>query len=210
MRANSNDPLKFLTLTTRPTEIRTIPPMPSIIDGTALANQIRDQVKGTFLEHAPAIPTSAVTGQGLEALRAALDRVTPPDRDVNRPFRLPVDRAFARKGFGTVVTGTAWAGRVADGSDVEILPGGRRVRLRGIQVHGKAQSEALPGARTALNLAGVEIDDIGRGAWIVTPDRVPSPRVVDAHYRHLPDAPPYDGEAHLVVRWARARSTPAW
>jgi len=163
------------------------------------AEEARDQVKGSFLQDAPVLPVSSVTGQGLDALRAALDAIMPPPRPLDRAFRLPVDRAFARRGFGTVVTGTVWAGRLTDGTEVEILPGGRRVRVRGIQVHGKARAEALPGARTALNLAGVEVEEVGRGSWVVAPGAVPAARVVDASYHHLPDAPAWEGEAHVLV-----------
>jgi selenocysteine-specific elongation factor len=161
--------------------------------------EIADQVRGTFLDGAPIIATSTVTGAGLDALRAALDALPSPHRAEDRPFRLPVDRAFARKGFGTVVTGTAWAGRLADGAEVEILPGGRRVRVRGIQVHGKAVAEAGAGARTALNLAGVELDEVGRGAWIAAPGTLPAPYVLDARYTHLANAPMFADEARLVI-----------
>jgi selenocysteine-specific elongation factor len=161
--------------------------------------EIADQVRGTFLDGAPVIATSAVTRAGLEDLVAALDRLHPPDRRSDQPFRLAVDRAFARRGFGTVVTGTAWAGRLPDGAEVELLPGGRRARVRGIQVHGAAVSVATAGARTALNLAGVELDEVGRGAWVAAPGTLPAPLVVDARYTHLPDAPLYAGEARLHV-----------
>lgn len=165
-------------------------------------DELREQVRGTFLEGAPAVATSALTGQGLDALRAALDALPVPGRDPRLPFRLPVDRAFARKGHGTVVTGTAWAGTLADGAEVDLLVEGRpprRVRVRGIQQHGRAVTGAVAGARTALNLAGVEVDDAPRGSWVVAPGSVPLASVIDTRYRHLADAPAWEDEARLVV-----------
>lgn len=176
--------------------------MADLVDPELLAlcvEEIGEQVRGTFLEGAPVIATSAVTGDGLPALLAALDRVAPPARPTDRPFRLPVDRAFARKGFGTVVTGTAWSGRLADGAEIEIQPGGRRARVRGVQVHGAGVTEAYAGARTALNLAGVELDEVGRGSWITAPGTLPAPLVIDARYTHLPDAPLFPEEARLTL-----------
>jgi len=165
--------------------------------------EIREEVRGTFLDGAPAIATSATTGAGLPELRAAIDAIAPPERDLARPFRLPVDRSFARRGFGTVVTGTAWTGRIPDGAEVELIgdenAAPKRVRVRGIQVHGEAHDEAVAGARTALNLAGVDVESVPRGSWIVAPGKVPPALVVDVRYHHLPDAPAFDGEAHLVV-----------
>lgn len=176
--------------------------MADLVDAELLElamEDVRDQVAGTFLDGAPIIATSAVTGQGLDAVRAALDSVAAPSRDASGPFRLPVDRAFARKGFGTVVTGTVWQGRLSDGSDVEIAPGGRRVRLRGIQIHGAGVSEAVAGARTALNLSGVDLEDVGRGAWIVSPGAVPDAVVIDVRYQHLPDSDTLEDETRAIV-----------
>ncbi|MDP2311230.1 MAG: selenocysteine-specific translation elongation factor [Pseudomonadota bacterium] len=176
--------------------------MADLVDPELLSlcvEEIGEQVRGTFLEGAPILATSAVTRLGLDALVAALDAISPPPRHTDRPFRLPVDRAFARKGFGTVVTGTAWSGRLADGAEVEIQPGGRRARVRGVQVHGATVTEAYAGARTALNLAGVELDEVGRGSWITAPGTLPAPLVIDARYTHLPDAPLFADEARLTI-----------
>lgn len=161
--------------------------------------EIADQIKGTFLDGAPVIATSAVTRLGLDALVQALDTIVPAGRDGARPFRLPVDRAFARRGFGTVVTGTAWSGTLTDGAEIEIQPGGRKARVRGIQVHGRSVGAAHAGERTALNLSGVELEEVHRGSWITLPGTLPSPFVIDARYTHLPDAPLYAGEARLTV-----------
>ncbi|MBM4365465.1 MAG: selenocysteine-specific translation elongation factor [Deltaproteobacteria bacterium] len=149
------------------------------------AEELRETVAGTALAAAPIVATSAQTGQGLDALRAALDGLSPRDRPVDAPFRLPVDRAFVRKGFGTVVTGTTWGGRILDGAEVELLPGGERARVRGVQVHGRPVHEARAGSRTALNLAGIETDAVGRGLWACEPGQVPATRVIDVAYRQL-------------------------
>jgi selenocysteine-specific elongation factor len=161
--------------------------------------EAREQVAGTFLAHAPVIATSATTRRGIDELVAALTALLPAARPADRPFRLPVDRAFARRGFGTVVTGTAWAGELLDGAEVELRPGGRRVRVRGIQVHGQSQSRAVAGARTALNLAGLDVEEVGRGTWITSLGAVPDTLVVDARYRHLAGAPAFEGEPRLLV-----------
>ncbi len=112
---------------------------------------------GTFLEGAPILPVSARTGEGLPELVAALDRALGdlPPRDAEAPMRLPVDRSFTMAGFGTVVTGTLWAGRVKPGDVLVVLPAGREVRVRHVQSHGTPVEEARAGQRVALNLVGV-------------------------------------------------------
>jgi selenocysteine-specific elongation factor len=176
--------------------------MADLVDAELLelaADEMRELLLETPWPEAPIVPTSAVTGQGIPELLAALDALPARHRDATRPFRLPVDRAFVRKGFGTVATGTAWSGVLRDGAEVQLLPGGERARVRGIQVHGVGVPEARAGSRAALNLTGVEIDDVGRGLWVVQPDSMPSPLVVDARYDHLPDAPLLPGEPGVVV-----------
>lgn len=163
------------------------------------AEEVREVLAATPWSNAPIVPTSAVTRRGLDELVAELDRLPSSHRPVNRPFRLPVDRAFVRRGFGTVVTGTAWEGTLTDGAEVELMPGSVRARVRGIQVHGESVGEAHAGSRTALNLTGVEIEDVGRGLWVVTAGSVPDTRVVDARYTHLETAPLLVGEPGVVV-----------
>lgn len=161
--------------------------------------EVREVLADTPWPEAPIVATSAVTRAGLDALVAELDRLPSSHRPLGRPFRLPVDRAFVRRGFGTVVTGTAWEGTLSDGAEVELLPGGARARVRGIQVHSETVAVAHAGSRTALNLTGVEIDDVGRGLWVVTAGTVPDTRVVDARYTHLETAPLLVGEPGVVV-----------
>jgi selenocysteine-specific elongation factor len=122
------------------------------------------------LPGAPIIPVSPVSGRGIDQLRGALRALVeslPARRDADL-FRLPVDRVFTIKGTGTVVTGTVWSGRLDRDASVRILPGDRPARVRGIQTHGAQRDSAGPGARTAIALAGVSVDDVPRGSTIVT------------------------------------------
>lgn len=130
---------------------------------------VRDHVAGTFLEGTPVVPVSSTTGEGLDVLRTALAhlvRTTPASHDVGRP-RLWVDRSFAAKGSGTVVTGTLTGGALATDDRVDVLPAGHSVRVRAIQSHGRPCTAIAPGNRVALNLAGVEHRDLRRGDAVV-------------------------------------------
>lgn len=136
-----------------------------------VVEEVRERLRGTPLAGAPIVPVSARTRQGLKELAAAIDGVlatAAPRPDQGRP-RLPVDRVFTMAGFGTVVTGTLQDGRLLLGQEVELLPGGLRGRIRGLQTHKKKVEEALPGRRTAVNLVGVAPDDIARGDVLTTP-----------------------------------------
>jgi selenocysteine-specific elongation factor len=160
------------------------------------ALDVEDAVEGTFLEGAPVIATAAGPApSGLEALAAALDALQPPARASAGPLRLPIDRAFVQRGFGTVVTGTMRSGAVRDGDAVVVVPEGIQTRVRGLQVHGSPQDQSSAGLRTALNLAGVERDDLHRGMVVVHPDHPPLSSMLDCSLRLLPDAPPL---AHLA------------
>jgi selenocysteine-specific elongation factor len=111
-------------------------------------------VRGSFLENAPILSVSALTGDGLDQLRSELAKIAAdvPAKNETRPFRLPIDRVFTMKGFGTVVTGTLISGSISREQEVEILPDRRRARVRGIQTHGVTEERAFAGQRTALNL----------------------------------------------------------
>lgn len=161
--------------------------------------EIRDQVSGTFLDGAETVVVSALTGAGLPRLKDLLAGLPRRERALGGPFRLPVDRSFARRGFGTVVTGTAWSGSVADGAEVEITPGGRRARLRGVQVHGAKVDAARAGSRTALNLSGIEVADVPRGCWLTTPGSVRSTQVVDVAVRWVAGHEPEDDSDRAVM-----------
>jgi selenocysteine-specific elongation factor len=160
---------------------------------------VLEVVEGTFLANAPVIATSAVTRLGIDALTAALDALPDASRATDAPFRLPVDRAFVRRGFGTVTTGTARSGRLADGEEVEILPSGLRARVRGIEVHGETVGETLAGQRTALNLAGVERDDLHRGEVVVRARTIQPTSILDARVSLLPDAPEVAGRVRVLL-----------
>ncbi|RUM43383.1 MAG: selenocysteine-specific translation elongation factor [Desulfurobacterium sp.] len=141
---------------------------------------VREFLRGTFLEGAPLVAVSAKTGEGLKELLSEMEKLS-EEVEPKSPegiLRLPVDRSFTVKGFGTVVTGTLLSGRVKAGDTVEILPKGMRVKVRSVQVHGKSVEEALAGQRTALNLLGVSKEEVERGDLVATPGYLrPSPLV---------------------------------
>ncbi|HEX4982947.1 MAG TPA: selenocysteine-specific translation elongation factor, partial [Ilumatobacteraceae bacterium] len=143
---------------------------------------VDDHVAGTFLQGAPVVPVSVTTGEGLDDLRVALDELvatTPQADDRSRP-RLWIDRVFAAKGSGTVVTGTLTGGSLTRDQAVVIEPGGRPARVRSIQSFGSAIDRIDPGNRVALNLAGIAHDDLGRGDVVVSPGRWLPTRRFDA------------------------------
>ncbi len=152
---------------------------------------VAETVTGTALENAPIIPVSAVTGQGIDELLATLDDIlkkTPARPDKGRP-RLFIDRVFTISGFGTVVTGTLIDGVFSVGQEVEILPGGIKARIRGLQSHKKAVETVSPGSRVAINLSGVNKTDLSRGDVITTPGWLEATQLIDTRLRCLPEAP---------------------
>ncbi len=144
--------------------------------------EVADRLAGTFLAEAPIVPVSSTTGAGLDQLRAALDELvatTEPSADRGRP-RLWIDRAFAAKGSGTVVTGTLTGGRIHLDQRVDVLPAGQTARIRAIQTHGRSVDEGGPGHRVALNLSGVDHHQLGRGDAVVVGAQWRPSRRVDA------------------------------
>jgi selenocysteine-specific elongation factor len=127
-----------------------------------------DAVRGTPLEGAAMVRTSATTGVGLDALRSALGAAVAavPRHDAGEAFRMPVDRAFSVRGTGTVVTGTVWDGSVANGDTVIVQPGGRTVRVRGVQAYGADVARAGPATRAAVAVTGVDLNETARGSWL--------------------------------------------
>lgn len=193
-------------------------------DWLALVNDdIQTLTAGSFLEGAPVLGVSAKTGQGLAELVGTMDRILDelPARETHAPARLPIDRVFVIAGFGTVVTGTLWSGRIAPGEILELLPQGQAVRVRGIQVHGLETHEALAGSRVALNLVGVEKEEVSRGDVLCTPGTFRPTTLTDVRVQLLPTAPPLTHLARLrlyigsdeaigrVVLLDRARLEPA-
>jgi selenocysteine-specific elongation factor len=151
--------------------------------------EVEELVEGTFLEGAPIIGTSAQRpASELAPLIAALEALSWSPRESQGPFRLPVDRAFVQRGFGTVVTGTVRSGALEDGAEVHILPDGGRARVRGLQVHGEEVAATRSGLRSALNLAGVERDDLARG-MVITDRALQSASILDTRVRLLPGSP---------------------
>ena len=139
-------------------------------------------VSGSFLEGAAVVPVSARTGEGLAEVRSALVEMASQavSRSARGAVRLPIDRAFSIKGFGTVVTGTLVSGRVTVDEALTVLPSGRDIKVRGLQVHGAAQPVAVAGQRVAANLSGVDVTEIARGDTVVTPGCFEATRRVDA------------------------------
>jgi selenocysteine-specific elongation factor len=154
--------------------------------------EIAELVKGSFLEAAPVIEVSARTGDGLDRLRAAIAAIAAQTgaRSTAGAARLPIDRVFSMKGFGTVVTGTLVAGRITAEEELVVLPPERKVKVRGIQVHGKAAAEAVAGQRTAINLGGVDVSDVARGETLAAPGTLSVTRRIDAEIDLLPSARP--------------------
>lgn len=150
---------------------------------------VQNTLRGTVLENAPIVPVSARTGEGLPHLITALEACLaqqPPRPDLKRP-RLPIDRVFTISGFGTIVTGTLLDGSFRVGDEVEILPGGLRGRIRGLQTHKMKEQIAVPGSRTAINISGVNVEEIRRGQVVTHPGTYQPSQVLDVHFRLLPD-----------------------
>jgi selenocysteine-specific elongation factor len=152
---------------------------------------VRAFLSGTFLDGAPMIAVSAVTGEGLDELRRELDRLVAviEPRSPAGPFRLPVDRVFSMKGFGTVVTGTSISGRLRVGDPVIIYPSAHKTKVRGLQVHNLDVEEVLPGQRTAVNLQSLERGLIQRGDVVTTPEAMVPSYMVDVYLELLTSAP---------------------
>lgn len=146
---------------------------------------------GTFLADAPIVEVSGVTGQGLPELIAILDDLVKevPEREAGNFFRLPIDRVFTMKGFGTVVTGTTISGSIKTGDEATIYPQGLESRIRGIQVHNMEVSEVSAGLRTAINLQGLEKEQLARGNVVATKDALRASRMVDVVFNLLQSAP---------------------
>ncbi len=144
---------------------------PELVDLVKL--EMEDFVRGSFLEGAPVVPVSSRTGQGIADLQAQLAGVAASiqPKNARHHFRMPVDRVFIMKGFGTVVTGTLIAGAVEKETEVEVYPLGRRARIRGLEVHNQQVACAWAGQRTALNLAGVDTGQFGRGMVLAPPGK---------------------------------------
>ncbi len=153
--------------------------------------EVRDYLKSTFLGQSPIVRVSAQRGDGIPELVGTLKTLCAgvEPKDASQIFRLPVDRCFTMKGFGTVVTGTSISGSIHKDEEVELLPSGRQTRIRGIQVHGQAADVVKAGQRTALNLLGVEVGEVHRGVVLTEPDLFEPTSMFDCHLELLESAP---------------------
>jgi selenocysteine-specific elongation factor len=153
-----------------------------------VAMEVRDLVAGSFLADAPALALSARTGDGLAAFKDALVALGRRSRRRNAGgiARMPIDRAFSVRGFGTVVTGTLLSGGVGVDDDLVLMPGERRVKVRGLQVHGEPAASARAGQRVALNLGGIDLEEVGRGDSLLTPGTLAPTRMLDARLQVVP------------------------
>jgi len=176
-------------------------------ESQALAElEVRELVKGSFLDGRPVLRVSARTGEGLAPLRSALRSLAleaAPRTPEGLP-RLPVDRVFTMRGFGTVVTGTLVSGAIAAGDEVEVLPAGKRSRVRGLQVHGEAVNEVPAGSRAAVNLAGLEVDEVARGDVLARPGTLRPTSMLDVQVTLLPGEKPLPDQARVRLHLASA------
>ena len=173
-----------------------------------VTGDVREFLKGSFLEGAPIVATSAVTGQGLEELRRELVSLCRevPERGGGTVFRMPVDRVFTIKGFGNVVTGTVHSGSLRVGDGLEVLPRRLPVRVRGLQVHGQDVEEVGPGDRAAINLAGVGKEELVRGDVLVSTGAFAPSDFVDATFTLLQGIRPLKNWARVRFHWGTAET----
>lgn len=157
---------------------------------TLVQLEIEEYLRGSFLAGAPIVPVSSKTGEGISELKRSLVAAASHviGKDATRAFRLPIDRSFSMKGFGTVITGTLISGSVKVGDEVELLPGGERLRVRGVQTGGQAVERALAGQRTAVNLAGIDHTAVKRGMSLAEPGKFRTTRRIDAEFLLLAGA----------------------
>jgi selenocysteine-specific elongation factor len=163
--------------------------------------EIEDFVRGSFLDvsRAPVVAVSALKGTGLDELKREIVRLGAevPARDTEALLRLPIDRVFTMKGFGAVVTGTLIAGKVKKEEEVEVFPSRKRARVRGVQVHGSAADQAIAGQRTALNLAGMQMEELARGMTLAAPGVFEPTQKFDVQISLLKDAKPLKNRARV-------------
>lgn len=155
-----------------------------------VCDEIRQEVQGTFLENTQIIPVSSYTGEGIEQLRQAIftmiDQKT-QIKNLDVPFRIPVDRIFSVEGFGTVITGTLIEGTMKVGDPVTVYPSRIESRIRNLQVHSQDVQEAYAGQRVAVNLAGLKKTDLNKGDVIAVPDSMHTTMMIDIHLTVLKD-----------------------
>ena len=153
--------------------------------------EVSEIVQDTFLRGAPILSVSSVTGQGIPQLASTLDHLSQEieGRPADGLFRLPIDRVFTMKGFGTIVTGTMISGSLSLGETVQILPSGTEGKVRNLQVYNRSVERAVAGERTAVNLQGIEMSAIERGDVLIRPNTLRPTQLIEAYLEYLPDAP---------------------
>jgi len=151
--------------------------------------EVDEFLQNTTLKNAPVVEVSAVTGQGLEELLREIDNIPVEGKSISGPVRLPVDRVFSVTGFGTVVTGTLWSGVIRSGDTLEIMPQGLITRARSLQVHGKKVNEVQAGQRVAVNITGVDVEQVPRGTILIQPGILKPSYRVDARLLLLKNTP---------------------
>jgi selenocysteine-specific elongation factor len=161
--------------------------------------EVVDLLTGSFLENSPIVSVSALKSTGIDQLKRQLVRIAGelPPRDSNAIARLPIDRVFTMKGFGTVVTGTLIGGTIRKEDELQLFPTGRKVRVRGVQVHGVSTETAVAGERTALNLAGVDKDELERGMVLASPGMLRNSSRIDVQLSLLHSAKPLKNAARV-------------
>ncbi|MFZ5775581.1 MAG: selenocysteine-specific translation elongation factor [Thermodesulfobacteriota bacterium] len=152
---------------------------------------VRQFLIGSFLDGAPMVAVSSLSGEGLDEVRTVLDQLVRQSEfaEAYGPFRLPVDRIFSMKGFGLVVTGTSISGRIGVGEEVAVYPAGHLARIRGIQVHGHDEELVEAGKRTAINVQGIDAEQINRGDVLATPGCLRPSYMLDASFLYLSSNP---------------------
>lgn len=152
--------------------------------------EVSDAINNTFLREAPVVAVSSTTGEGIPQLISVLDGLSKEveERSSDGLFRLPIDRVFIMKGFGTVATGTVVSGNITLGETLEVLPSGREGKVRNIQVYNQSVETAEAGQRAAINLQGIETSDINRGDVLARPQTLNATRIIDAYLEYLPDS----------------------
>jgi selenocysteine-specific elongation factor len=155
-------------------------------------DEVAEATIGSFLERAEIIPISSKTGDGIDRLKKAIHdlALSTQPRPSDRVLRLPIDRAFSIRGFGTVITGTLTSGEIQKDQEIELIPGGLKAKVRGIQVHGNMTGHAIAGQRTAINLQGVDLADVERGMVVTVPNLFRATQILDVHLQLLPAAKP--------------------
>lgn len=153
--------------------------------------EIREQFAGTIFGQAPIIPASAIMGQGIDDIRAEIEKIAESveSKETVAAFRLPVDRIFSIAGFGTVVTGTALAGSIQIGDKLELLPSGKEARIRGIENHSHKVNAGYAGQRLAINITGIEAEDIERGMTLVEAGLYRPTELVDVRLQMIDPSP---------------------